>query len=229
MMAKVLMFNPEVVINCAGSRGDANFEDSFEANFAFPLQVAKELKDCLEKSGEMIRWIQLASYFEAQIAYGRSDPYSLHKATFRQHFKAEFLLTFEICNIYLPHIVGAQMKKSSLFHILGEAASGKIIKLDTSGEQYLPVLHINDCIEGILMAFREAPGDYYLPPVWYGPIRDLVKRFPSSQISNIQFNSDRKSSDSDFPRIQFSPSIQDWSPNVTLAKIVNDFSERKEK
>jgi nucleoside-diphosphate-sugar epimerase len=106
-------FRPNVIINCVASTSKATFHESLEANVLFQACFLDELS---RDRGFETRWIQISSYFELQIPYGRADNYSKHKAFCRQLLKsAEEDGILSLVNVFLPHIVGPGEAPDRLF------------------------------------------------------------------------------------------------------------------
>ena len=218
---KVLKFSPTVVINCAASKGNANFEDSFEANVAFPLRVLKILSSLKHRTS----WIQLSSYYELQINYGRADAYAFHKATIGQIFQWNFKDICDVKLLFLPHIVHIDAKSNSLFSNLGKAYNGERITLSTSGEQYIPILHLDDAVTAICAVLPAPPKTYFAKPVWYGSLAELLNEFLKLQKIHVYLNKNQRSVDYSFPKMRFEPIPPGWQAKKDLKAIFEDFEK----
>lgn len=222
MENKVLEYCPSVVINCAASKGSADFEDSFEANIAFPLRVLK----LMDRLNHRISWIQLSSYFELQIRYGRADAYTFHKATIGQILQGNFKEICDVKLLFLPHIVDIDAKPHSLFLNLNKAYSGSRITLSTSGEQYIPILHLDDAITAICSVLLAPPNTYFAKPVWYGSLTELLDEFLRMQKIRVYLNKNQRSADYNFPKMSFEPIPPGWQAKKDLKAIFEDFEKR---
>lgn len=219
---RVLEYGPTVVINCAASKGDANFEDSFEANVAFPLGVLK----LLSRLKYRISWIQLSSYFELQIRYGRSDAYAFHKATIGKILQGNFIENCDVKFLFLPHVVNIDAKPNSLFSRLDIAYSGQQTTLSTSGEQYIPILHLEDAVSAICSVLLAPPKTYFAKPVWYGTLAELLDEFLRLQKIRVYLNKSQRSADYNFPKVSFEPIPPGWQAKKDLTAIFEDFEKR---
>jgi hypothetical protein len=179
-----------------------------------------------ERTRERISWIQLSSYFELQIVYGRTDAYAFHKATIRQILERNFKDVCDVSVLFLPHLVDSNAKPNSLFWNLRESYKGGAITLSTSGEQYLPILHIDDAIAAIQAVFLAPPKTYFAKPVWYGSLAELLVEFLSLQKKHICLNESQRSVDYNFPKLEFEPIPPGWSAKKSLATIFDDLAKR---
>jgi nucleoside-diphosphate-sugar epimerase len=219
---KVLEYCPNVVINCAASKGNANFEDSFEANVAFPLRVL----NILSRLKLRLSWIQLSSYFELQITYGRADAYTFHKATIGQILQRNFKEICDVKILFLPHIVNIEAKPNSLFSNLGNAYNGERTTLSTSGEQLIPILHLDDAVTAICAVLPAQPKTYFAKPVWYGSLAELLDEFLKLQKTHVYLNKNQRSADYNFPKMRFEPIPPGWQAKKDLVAIFKDYEKR---
>ena len=214
------VFRPTVIINCTASASNATFHESLEANVLFQAQFLNELsRGCNSET----RWIQISSYFELQIPYGRSDNYSTHKAFCSQLLRsAEQDGILSLVNVFLPHIVGPGETPNRLFpSLLREVGSGRNLSL-SSGSQFVPILAIWDCCKVIELAITCSPGTYSASPVWYGRLTELVEEFlPLIGKGAVEFRENIKSVDSDFPKVDFADRMPNWKAQFDMAQIFN--------
>ena len=219
---KILEYCPTAVINCAASKGNASFEHSFEANIAFPLRVLKILSHLNHRTS----WIQLSSYFELQINYGRADAYAFHKATIGQILQENFKEICDVKLLFLPHIVNIDAKPNSLFSNLAKAYNGEKTTLSTSGEQYIPILHLDDAVTAICAVLPAPTKTYFAKPVWYGSLAELMNEFLKLQKTHVYLNKDQRSADYNFPKMIFEPIPPKWKAKKDLEAIFKDFEKR---
>jgi dTDP-4-dehydrorhamnose reductase len=79
----------DYVVNCSASKLSDNFEESYNANIGFQISVFSKLfQECVQ----IPKWIQVASYYELQTFFGRSDNYSNHKKIFRRILETAYPL-----------------------------------------------------------------------------------------------------------------------------------------
>ena len=62
-----------VIINLSSSKISDDSAISYESNFNFQRKIL------IDNEKKRFLWVQIASYYELQIAHGRSDSYSTHK------------------------------------------------------------------------------------------------------------------------------------------------------
>jgi nucleoside-diphosphate-sugar epimerase len=214
------VFRPTIIINCAASASKTIFHDSLEANVLFQAHFLNELS---RGDNSEIRWVQISSYFELQIPYGRTDNYSMHKALCSQLLRsAEQDGILSLVNVFLPHIVGPGETPDRLFpSLLREVGSGRNLSL-SSGSQFLPILAIWDCCKVIELAITCAHGTYSATPVWYGRLTELVEEFlPLIGNGTVEFRENIKSVDSDFPKVNFSDCMPTWSAQFDMVQLLN--------
>jgi len=199
-------FNPDIVINSAASAINADFQTSLESNLLLPLEM---LTKTLKSSNKKTKWIQLGSYFELQVKYGRSDYYAIHKDIFsRILLDVQKIDNFSATILYLPHIVGPGEKPERLFPTLIEALNGNNVLLRTNGAQHIPILSIWDCVSEIMASLKAESGEYAIEPVFYDSLQMLVADFFNSQhCGRIMFTSDVESIDVQFPKLALNQSL----------------------
>jgi nucleoside-diphosphate-sugar epimerase len=211
-------FQPDVIINCSASTSKATFHESLEANVLFQARFLDELS---RDRNSKPRWIQISSYFELQIPYGRADNYSKHKALCRHLLQsADEDGILSLASVILPHVVGPGEAPDRLFPtLLRELGSGRNIRL-SSGSQFIPILAIWDCCDVIELAITCPSGTYSAAPVWYGRLTELVDEF-LSEIGDgtVEFNRNLKSVDSDFPKVDFGNRMPNWKAQFNMVQI----------
>lgn len=199
-------FQPDIIINSAASAINADFQTSLESNLLLPLET---LTKTLKSSNKKTKWIQLGSYFELQIGYGRSDYYSIHKKNFSQILlEAQKNDNFTATILYLPHIVGPGEKPNRLFPTLIDALNGSNVLLRTNGAQHIPILSIWDCISEIMESLKAESGEYAIEPVFYDSLQRLVAEFFNNEnYGRIVFTPDVESIDARFPKLVLNQSL----------------------
>ena len=219
-------FSPNTVINLAASKGTDNFPISYEANLLFQLKIIQFLS---EEVGNRVHWIQAASYFELQIEEGRRDFYAVHKATLRKVLEENIFRNIDLTTLFLPHIVSFENKKSSLFTQIAKAINGENIKLLTSGDQIVPILHIDDCVWAIIKSLDAKQGSYFATPIWNENLKELQKVLSKRVGTSFNFTTDNKSSDWNFKKIEFKPSVPGWEPRKNIESIFDELAKVEDK
>jgi nucleoside-diphosphate-sugar epimerase len=167
------------VINLSSSPISANQRESFEANFSYQESVLRSL------SKFDLKWIQISSYYEFQIPYGRSDYYSSHKAQFRE-FLSEFVgknQNIRATSVVLPHIFGKLEPIHRLIPSIRRLNSGEKVTFGSRSQQ-IPILHIDDATDAIFSSISSPQVTCVASPIWYGKLVDLVKE-TSSDTENL--------------------------------------------
>ncbi len=213
-----LIPRPNCVVNLASSPPDANEETSIVANYMFPKSIFNYLESNDE---EKIKWVQAASYFELQCEYGRNDFYSLHKLKFRkwltfQNESKEFALV----NIFLPHIFGPGERNNRLIPTAKSTFQKNEEFVTSSGQQFIPILHVNDACTAIVAATKSSQSNCSALPIWYGMVKDLVQIIHSGIGSgSIKIDAKRHSVDEHYPKVSFPDKVNGWSANHCLNSI----------
>lgn len=141
------------VINCLAAWGEQVQSKIIKAaNYELPISIFKIIA-----SHKNVRsWIQISSYYyfhflstgidKNEYAYYKRKLSSELKSFVSQIKKQDL----QILDIYIPHIYGNRDRTERLVGlILQHAHSNTPLKL-TSGKQILPLLHIEDCVSGII-------------------------------------------------------------------------------
>jgi|688.fasta_scaffold102430_2 nucleoside-diphosphate-sugar epimerase len=219
MESKLQLLNPTIIINAVASKITALKQGSLESNFNFPKLIFSKAFSF----NPNLRWVQLASYYELQQVYGRSDYYTHHKSQFRDFINSSPYKN-QVVNLILPHVAGPNENSSRLFSTLALAEATEKIVLGSDGKQFIPVVHVLDSIIGIMTSLEVNSGTYSIPPVWYGRIQELVTELQGLGVLNneVEFKVDSKSVDSSYPKIKFSNPIPNWWPSRSIQDIIQD-------
>lgn len=111
----VKSFEPTVIINCSASHPHANFKESLEANLIYQT---KFLNYIILENKPSLKWVQIGSYFEIQIKYGRYDNYSIHKNIFRAILDDAYNKNLiKLTTIILPHVFGQGENTNRIFQL----------------------------------------------------------------------------------------------------------------
>lgn len=208
----IKMGKPDVIINCSASSPNADFFESLEANVNFQMRCLQVLAS---QSQKPIRWVQVASYFELQIVFGRRDNYSIHKALCRALLEQMSERGFiNLTTIFLPHVFGhGEMASRVIPSITSQLLANKEIEI-SKGDQYLPILSVQDTCEAISMAIQTDQDSCSASPMWYGKLKDLANLMHQAlKKGNLRVNPSKVSIDDSFPQVQFPPTVKNWSPN----------------
>jgi nucleoside-diphosphate-sugar epimerase len=159
-----------VVINLCSSKINDGAAVSYESNFNFQRKIL------IENEEKPFLWIQIASYYELQIAHGRSDSYSKHKTEFRKFlndWEGEHKNFKHKC-LFLPHVFGRNESGDRLMPSLKQLNLGKRT-LFGSKDHYIPILYVDDVIVAILLAISASQKISMATPIWYGKLSELVR------------------------------------------------------
>lgn len=214
---------PDYVINCSASQANAKSMDSFEANIEFQMRCIKLL---LKNNENSFKWIQVASYFELQIPLGRRDNYSIDKQICRsilQRLEEEGFI--ELTTIFLPHVFGAGENSNRIIPSLTKNLQNGQIAEISRGEQFLPILGVEDCCLAIAAAIKTDQRICSAAPIWYDSVKILASIMEKA-ISRgvVQINSDKMSIDNSFPKVEFPPKVKNWTSEMTFNDFISDLS-----
>jgi len=219
---------PDFVINCSASQANAKSMESFEANIQFQMECIKLL---LKNTGQSFKWIQVASYFELQIPLGRKDNYSLDKQICRSllHRLEEDRL-IELTTIFLPHVFGEGENINRIIPSITKGLqSGQITEI-SRGEQFLPILGVEDCCSAISAAILTDQLICSAAPMWYDRVNLLASEMENA-ISRgvVQVNPEKMSIDNSFPKVEFPPMVKNWIPKMTFNDFISQLGAQIEK
>ena len=159
-----------VIINLCSSKINDDPAISYESNFNFQRNIL------INNEKKHFLWIQIASYYELQIAHGRSDCYSKHKTEFRKfldEWEGEHKNFTHKC-LFLPHVFGRNESGDRLIPSLKQLNLGKITVFG-SKDHYIPILYVDDVISAILLAIDSNQKISMATPIWYGKLSELVR------------------------------------------------------
>lgn len=201
----------DFVINCASSHPKADSNESHESNFLYPKQFFNNLS--------FAHWIQIESYFQLQLPFGRNDPYSIEKEKFSSFLDENSCLPESplVSHLYMPHIFGEGDRPERL---ISSAISNFISGHDfhtSRGTQFLPLLYISDAVEGI-KRFIESPTQHAAcVPFWHGRVQELLDLI-ASQFANprVRYGSKPDPVDAEYPRVEFPQCVDGWKPRMQL-------------
>ena len=222
----VKSFKPTVIINCSASHPHANFQESLEANLVYQT---KFLSYIILENKPALKWVKIGSYFEIQIKYGRNDNYSIHKNIFRVLLDDAYNKNLiNLTTIILPHVFGQGENTNRIFSTLTrELKEGRVVNV-SSGEQYFPILHVSDAITAIEKSIKTKQALCYASPVWNGHLYELVDLIQHKIGKGvINYDKNNRSTDVDFPKIDFYPTVSNWKPKMDLSKILEKVKNAK--
>lgn len=206
---------PDIVINCSSSKPNASFLESLGANFLFQMKCLNVISTAKTSK---FKWVQVGSYYELQIAQGRNDFYSIHKALCRRLLtEAASEGIIDLTTIFLPHIFGKGENPNRITpYLKNQFQTGETASI-TSGQQYLPMLPIEDAVEAITAAISSTQTVCSASPIWHGKVIDLANLI-HSQVGNgfINLEQTRKSVDEKFSPITFPPKVNAWNARFEI-------------
>jgi nucleoside-diphosphate-sugar epimerase len=217
---------PDCVINLCASKPTSGFEASLKSNISFPLACLEEL---LKHGNKTLRWIQVGSYFELQIKYGRSDLYSIHKKIFRTLITEISKTTpkLSLHSIILPHVTSLFDEgelRSRIFPTIIKANRDKTQTSFSNGGQFLPILHMKDACTAIELALVSKQELSAATPVWYPSIKELIRKcIINPNIVQIKGNLDPI--DAQFKKVVFPPKVSGFKPQISAKAIVQSFKD----
>jgi nucleoside-diphosphate-sugar epimerase len=211
---------PDVVINCSASTNYANFSDSVEANLLYQMNF---LRLIWQRRGTPFKWIQLGSYYELQIEFGRNDNYSLHKALCRTlleqaHCEGMIGLT----TVFLPHVFGSDERPDRIISsLIGQLNKGEEVTI-SSGEQFLPILAVEDACQAISKSIENDQVTCSATPIWYGRVSELASLIHQRIGKGLVLpNPARVSVDAKYPQVVFPPRVSGWEPSILFDEFLS--------
>lgn len=209
---------PTIVINCSASSLNEKFNESLEANFLYQSEFLR----CLSDGDASVIWIQLASYYELQIPFGRADYYSQHKSLFRNA-----LMTMhenenvKARTLFLPHVFGLDEKSSRIIPTIRNMILNNKPSHFSKGDQFLPLLHIGDASEAIWQSVFSEEKVTSATPFWHGRVRELVDLAVGlNNTSLAKFDPEDMQVDNFFPRVEFTDKVSNWEPKYSLDNLL---------
>lgn len=209
-----------VVINLCSSKISDDPDTSYESNFNFQRKIL------MENEKKHFLWIQIASYYELQIAHGRSDSYSTYKTEFRKflnEWESEHGGFTHKC-LFFPHIFGRNESEDRLISSLKQLNLGKKTVFG-SKDHYIPILYIDDAIAAILIAIKTRQKISMATPIWHGKLNELVKATVKNE--SIYELSDFRGSTQEFSavKIAFPKPLVGFNPLFTFSELQSRLKE----
>lgn len=207
----------EYVINLAASKGNASESDSFAANYEYPKLILEKL------SSDKVKWIQVSSYYEQQIANGRKDYYSLHKSQFREHLEkySKANSEFRFISVFLPHIFGEDENKSRLIPSLKKLFQGEKVSFGDKLQQ-VPLLHVSDAVRAILIAMisNEEQINSLATPIYRGSLKELIQKLnvPNDLLTNAVFSENNRGYER--TEINYPEELSGFEPTYSLDDLI---------
>lgn len=220
---ELIAFKPDLILNACASKPDAREVVSRNANLDYPLKIFEFALNNLDYN---FTWIQLASYYELELIFGRSDPYSQHKNEFRNLLQAKSSgLNFGFRTLFLPHVIGGNERPSRL--VITAIKSIREERNFHLNEPFvnLPILIIDDAINAIVEFMRNDQKIATATPVWYKSNKELIQEIVQILgMKKVNFNI-RTDVSSRFEKVSFPPKVEGWEPCITLQEYILTFSE----
>jgi nucleoside-diphosphate-sugar epimerase len=214
-------FKPEIIINACSSLPNASEIDSKSANFDYPLSVFNYISNNLNYS---FTWLQIASYYELELPFGRSDSYSTHKYEFRSFLQA-LCVSKDIGfrTLFLPHVIGKGERSNRLIN----SAINSILNNVDFNLQYpevkLPILIIDDAVHAINQFMKGNQLIAFATPTWYKSNLELIKEITTilGKVGNhIKVQAEKSTEIAD---LVFPPKIEGWEPRITLQEYIHSY------
>ena len=209
-----------VVINLCSSKISDDPLVSYESNLNFQKKIL------IENERKIFLWIQIASYYELQIAHGRSDSYSMHKTEFRK-FLNEWEGKHENFThkcLFLPHVFGRNESGDRLISSLKQLNIGKKTVFG-SKDHYIPILYVDDAIAAILLAINADQKVSMAKPIWYGKLNELVKATAKNEsiYDLADFHGDKQEYSA--VKIEFPKPLVGFNPLFTFSDLQSRLKE----
>lgn len=184
------------VINCLAAWGEQVESNIIKiANYELPLSIFK----IIANHKNVRSWIQISSYYyfyflntgidKNEYSYWKRKISSELKSFVSQIIKNQDL---KILDIYIPHIYGNRDRTERLVElIMQHTDSDTTLKL-TSGKQILPLLHIEDCVSGIISLINDLDRqkgykEVYISEQIQLSIKDIVSSVMKFRPLNVEY------------------------------------------
>lgn len=217
----MLQNSVDIIVNCSVSKPTAISQDSFDANIGFQMKC---LVAVMKSEKIDVKWIQVASYFELQIPYGRKDYHTTDKQLFRillNRMNEAGLI--QAVTIFLPHVFGEGENPNRIIPYISKKLKEKDVVNISKGEQFIPLLGVSDTCFAITAAIKTTQIVSSATPIWYGRVKELAKcMLDAIPGGSIELQESQISIDNFFPKVEFPPTVNDWAPKFTFTNFISE-------
>lgn len=211
---ELIAFKPNLIINSCASRPDASENDSRVANFDYPLKVFNLIS---KKIHSPITWIQLASYYELELSFGRNDPYTRYKNEFRSYLHAKCLdSNIDMRILFLPHVIGRGERPNRFVSTAIKTINNNLDYRLEHPSINLPLLMIDDAVSAVhkFIGNKQRVASAY--PIYYKSNRDLLEDIIEILGTKKVHIIVRSNSDLESKKVMFPPKVEGWEPLISL-------------
>lgn len=197
----------DTIINCASSLPNATPVQAHDSNFNYPKQYLEHTN--------FNTWLQIDSYYQKQIPFGRQDSYTIEKEAFSSLLRSRINTHREhqYKFLTLPHIFGEGDRKDRLINsAIATFSKGGTFNVVNS-QEYLPLLHVEDAVTGIVNMINSEQDVAECEPFWNDKIIDLL-RLIQNVISRGNIHVSEKMGTKVFPRLDFINSVNNFHPKM---------------
>jgi len=131
-------------------------------------------------------------------------------------------------SIILPHVTSLRSDgglKSRIFPTIIIANKNKTKTTFSNGDQFLPILHVNDACAAIELALISKQELSAATPVWYPSVLELVQKC-AVNIDLIEFKENLNPIDTAFAKVIFPPKVRGFKPQVSARVIIQTMNRR---
>ena len=127
-----------------------------------------------------------------------------------------------LTTIFLPHIFGTGENTNRIIPYLTSNLGKGLITEISQGEQFLPILGVEDCCLAIIAGIPTDQFECSAEPIWYDRV-NLLAQIMETTISKgkVEINHEKKSVDNAFPRVEFPQRVKNWSPLLTFEGFIS--------
>jgi nucleoside-diphosphate-sugar epimerase len=205
------------IINLSSSSFASDENESWEANYNYQRDIISSF------ASDNVKWVQVASYYELQIPNGRTDFYSTTKLEFR-NFITSFVKqhsSLSLTSVMLPHVFGGNEVASRLIPTIRRFISGEKVSFG-SPDQLIPLIHIKDVVEALLVATNADQSFCLAKPMWQGTLGSLLEVVLQDQdiheLPNFLDNHENyKNIAMDFPE-----NLRGFEPKYQMSNFIKD-------
>lgn len=197
--------------------------DSLEANILYQMNCLRLIS---QRRDTPFKWIQIGSYYELQIEFGRRDNYSVHKAMCRTLLeRAHEERLIDLTTIFLPHVFGPDERPNRIVSSLKTKLNRSEEVTISSGEQYIPLLAVQDACRATSAAIATDQLICSATPIWYGRVLELAELIRGEiQKGSIFADPNLVSADAKHPKVVFPPKVSEWEPEILFDSFLSSMT-----
>ena len=232
IIKEIKKIKPNVIFHLAANQikkhSSKNISNLYNANLLFGIYILESILELKET-----KFINTGSQWQHASGKDNYDPMNLYSAT-KEAF--EKILTYyhssknvNAVNLIIHDTYGSKDNRKKLFNSLVKCLQNKNKLKVTEGKQLIDYVHINDIINGYLIAKDKIlnkkakfPQTFSLGSQKPIPVRKFIKIFEkiSKKTMNIKFGGIPYRGNEQF-KIWYEKQLPGWKPEISLIKGIN--------